>query len=63
MYVSAVESAVLNPDALPEPMRDWRHFRLEYGGHASECLMECYLYLPPNVSAEDLEALFAQDAE
>lgn len=56
-----VEEMVLNPDALPECMRGMRRYRIEYGGHAEECVMECTIYLPANVNASDIEKLLNPD--
>lgn len=52
---SVTEEAVLNPDALPEKMRNYRAYRVEYGAECS--CPEGFLYLPPDVDPEALEAL------
>jgi hypothetical protein len=56
--VSLVEEVIMRPEALPEPMRGMRRYRIEYGGHAERCLMECTVYLPAEISPERLERLF-----
>lgn len=30
------------------PFADWRRYRIEYGGHAQDCVMEGIIYLPPD---------------
>jgi hypothetical protein len=55
--VDAVEEAIMNYGAIPEGMNGWRRYRLEYGGHAQECEMECIIYLPPWASAEAIEQM------
>lgn len=54
---SLVEEAVLNPGALPECMRGMRRYRIEYGGHAEDCVMEQLIYLPPEVDPDLIEQL------
>lgn len=52
--VSLVEEAVFNP---PEGMREWRAYRIEYGGHGRECIIEGRIWLPPDVDPEAIENL------
>ena len=52
--IDFTEEMILNPDALPEQMRDMRRYRIEYGGHAESCIKECTIYLPPYVNYHDL---------
>lgn len=56
-YHDVTEEMVLNPNALPEQMRGMRRYRIEYGGHAEDCVMECTVYLPAHVDVEILEDL------
>ena len=48
---------IMNPDALPDELRGWRRYRIEYGGHAERCVLETPIYLPPWVRVERLERL------
>ena len=51
--ISFIEYGVFNwPD---ERMNGWRLYRMEYGGHAEECITECQVWLPPNVDVTMLE--------
>ena len=52
--IDFTEEMILNPDALPEQMRGMRRYRIEYGGHAEACVMECTIYLPRHVDYLDL---------
>lgn len=45
--VDTTEQFIMNQDALPEAMRDWRNYRIEYGGCNEECLWEGNIMLPP----------------
>lgn len=47
----------MNPAALPDELRGWRRYRIEYGGHAQRCLLETVIYLPSWVKVEGLERL------
>lgn len=42
----------------PKGLEGWRFYRIEYGGHAEECLCESYVWLPPNAKIKDLTNLF-----
>ena len=57
LYVDVTEEIIMNPDALPDELRGWRRYRIEYGGHAERCLLETPIYLPPWVRVERLERL------
>lgn len=52
--IDFVEELILNSDALPEQMRGMRRYRIEYGGHAESCVMECTIYLPKEVDYDDI---------
>lgn len=41
----------------PEGLLGWRNFRMEIGGHAESCVMECGLWIHPSVNIEQLEEL------
>lgn len=45
--VDTTEEYVMNQEALPEPLRGWRHHRVEYGGCNEDCLYEGRILLPP----------------
>ena len=45
MKVRATEEFIMNPDS---PIYGWRTFRLEYGGHTTECIIEGRIYIPPD---------------
>jgi hypothetical protein len=57
LYVDVTEEIIMNPDALPDELRGWRRYRIEYGGHAERCVLETPIYLPPWVRVERLERL------
>jgi len=44
--------AVFNP---PEGMENYEAYRIEYGGHAMDCLIEGVIWLPPGVDPETIE--------
>jgi len=44
MRVSLVEYGV---NTFPEGLEGWRLFRIEYGGHAEDCITEGLIWLPP----------------
>jgi len=60
MKVSLVECAVFR---YPKGLEDWRAYRIEYGGHAENCVVEGFIWLPKNLDAEMIEKLLeeAQD--
>jgi hypothetical protein len=57
IYVDVTEEIIMNADALPDELRGWRRYRIEYGGHAERCVHETPIYLPPWVRVERLERL------
>ena len=52
MDVRLVEQMVINS---PIGMDGWRMFRIEYGGHAENCLVEGMIWLPQNANAGRVE--------
>lgn len=52
--VSFVEYGVFN---YPEGMDGWRCYRMEIGGHAESCLMECQVWFPPELDVSKIEDL------
>jgi hypothetical protein len=56
--ISLTEEMVLNPSALPEQLRDWRMYRIEYGGPNEDCIWEGRIMLPASCSPECLEQIF-----
>jgi hypothetical protein len=54
MRVSLVEMMVFNP---PKGMKNWRAFRIEYGGHAESCIHESMIWLPPDVNLDMIDKL------
>lgn len=56
MEVSLVEQCVFH---YPNPlMEGWKLYRIEYGGHAEHCIVECGIWLPPDVDPDQVELLF-----
>jgi hypothetical protein len=50
--IDHIEEAILNPNfAKGGFYADWRRYRIEYGGHAQNCVMEGTIYLPPHADA------------
>ena len=52
MYIQLIEYGVLN---YPEGMENCRMYRIEYGGHAQDCLVEGTIWLPRHVDPEEFE--------
>jgi len=52
--VSLVEYGVFR---YPKGLEEWRCYRIEYGGHASDCITEGHIWLPPNLSPQAIEDL------
>ena len=50
--VSLVEYGVFK---YPKGLEGWRCYRIEYGGHAQDCILEGSIWLPPNIRSRDLE--------
>lgn len=63
MHVGLIENMILNYDALPKEFFGWRHFRIEYGGHASECIREDTILVPPNFDIYKFEDELREAAE
>ena len=55
MRVGFTEIAV---QTFPKGFENWKFYRIEYGGHAEECLLEFHIWLPPNAKIKDLTNLF-----
>ena len=55
--IDLIETAVFYP---PPGMEGWRYYRIEYGGHARECIMECEIWLPPAGDPEVVERMLAE---
>jgi hypothetical protein len=54
---------IMNYDALPPEFLGWRNFRIEYGGHAQDCIMERVIYVPPNFDVYKFEDELRKAAE
>ncbi len=54
-HPSLVEQMILNPDALPPSLKDWRCYRIEYGFECS--CPEGLIYLPHHVDSDEIEKL------
>lgn len=52
--VSLVWMAVFN---YPEGMEGWQYYRIEYGGHAIDCVVEGGIWLPPNGDPDEVEKM------
>ena len=52
--VSLVEYGVFR---YPKGLEGWRCYRIEYGGHAENCVKECTIWLPPGCTAEQCEEM------
>ena len=52
--VSLVEELVTQ---YPKGLEGWRFYRIEYGGHAENCIKECGIWMPPTIYIDDLEWL------
>jgi hypothetical protein len=42
----------------PEGMEGWQLYRIEYGGHAMDCVYEGSIWLPPGLGPDVIEDLF-----
>lgn len=51
---SFTEEMIFNP---PRGMEEYRCFRIEYGGHAEECLIEGRIWVPRWIDADVIEDL------
>jgi acyl-CoA thioesterase len=54
MTVSLVWTAVFNA---PLGMEDWQYYRIEYGGHGRECVVEGGIWLRQGADIEQIERL------
>jgi hypothetical protein len=36
-------------------MKGWRFYRIEYGGHAEDCIMEKVIWVPPWIDVYEWE--------
>lgn len=54
MRVSAIEEFIMNEKS---KIYGWRTFRLEYGGHAEDCIVEGRVYIPPDVLGSTREII------
>jgi hypothetical protein len=45
----------------PEGMDDWEFYRIEYGGHAMDCVYEGAIWLPPWVYPDKVEQLLGEE--
>jgi len=52
MDICLVEQMVMRE---PKGMEGWRMYRIEYGGHAENCIIEGVLWLPQDVNYERVE--------
>lgn len=59
MDISLTEELILNPKALPEKLRDWRAYRIEYGGFNEDCIWEGRVMLPAEADPGDFEEFMA----
>lgn len=41
----------------PKGLEGWRLYRIEYGGHAENCVYEGMIWLPPTLKPEEIEKL------
>lgn len=55
IHPSLTEEIIQNYDALPDGMKGWRRFRIEYGFECS--CPEGTIYLPPHLSHEQIEKI------
>lgn len=62
MTIDLIEYGMFNP---PPGMEQWRCYRIEYGGHARECLAEGLIWLPSHVDPVVVETLlrYVQDPD
>ena len=55
--ISLVEYGVFRH---PKGMEDWRCYRIEYGGHAEQCLTEGHIWLPHDTKHQEIEKLLEE---
>ena len=58
--VSLVEYGVFR---YPKGLEEWRCYRIEYGGHAEDCITEGHIWLPPTLDPRLVEDLIRKAAE
>ncbi len=63
MHVGLIEQMILNYEALPNEFFGWRNFRIEYGGHAQNCIREDTILVPPNFDVYKFEDELREAAE
>ena len=47
----------------PKGLEHWRCYRIEYGGHAEDCITEGSIWLPPNLDPREVEQLIRAKAK
>jgi len=50
--ISPTEEFIMNNTFLDDDMKDWRSYRIEYGGCNEECLCEGRIFLPPHADPQ-----------
>ena len=55
--IDTTEEMVMSPERLPKPLRDWRYYRIEYGGPNEECLWEGSVLLPKSANPDAIVQL------
>ncbi len=53
--IDTTEEIIMNP--FPPPLDTWRYYRIEYGGHAENCLFEGRILLPGTANPDALVSL------
>ena len=62
--IDLIEEVIMNPDALPEEMREgWGMYRIEYGGHAESCIWEGRVMLPRGETDGFVQLLMGMQVE
>ena len=56
-HVSLVQYMVYH---YPEGLEGWRLYRIEYGGHAEDCITEGTIWLPPTVDSVLIEQILRE---
>lgn len=60
MRISLVEQMVMR---YPPGMKKFRLYRIEYGGHASNCLCEGIIWLPKRMNPDLIEKVLERNAK
>lgn len=55
MFICLIEEMILNPSALPEQLRNYRRYRISYGGCNEACLYEGNILLPADADQSKFE--------